>query len=86
MNMASAKYVSLLSPKTLVTVYWFVCSSDVPFPYFAFICTVLRPETILTLLSFVEEKYGSVDGYFKAKTSLTEEDLEAIRQGLLVTA
>lgn len=43
-----------------------------------------RPETILNTLRLVQEKYGSVEGYLKAKTSLTDEDLEAIRKGLLI--
>ncbi|KAJ7686059.1 protein-tyrosine phosphatase-like protein [Mycena rosella] len=45
-----------------------------------------RPETMRATLNMVREKYGSAEGWVTSHTSLTEQDLVALRQNLLVKA
>lgn len=52
-------------------------------------CTVMgtrecRPETILATLDIVHKKYGCAENYLKEKAGLTDEDLEAIKENVLV--
>ncbi|KAJ6534015.1 protein-tyrosine phosphatase-like protein [Mycena vulgaris] len=45
-----------------------------------------KPETMMATLKMVREKYGSAEGWLASHTSLTELDLVALRQNLLVKA
>ncbi|KAF7362496.1 TYR-PHOSPHATASE-2 domain-containing protein [Mycena venus] len=43
-----------------------------------------RPETMATTLNMVREKYGSADGWVTSHTSLSKQDILALRQNFLV--
>ncbi|KAJ7478632.1 protein-tyrosine phosphatase-like protein [Mycena galericulata] len=45
-----------------------------------------KPETMVATLNMIREKYGSAEGWVTSHTSLTEQDLLALRQNLLITA
>ncbi|KAK0459275.1 protein-tyrosine phosphatase-like protein [Desarmillaria tabescens] len=45
-----------------------------------------RPETMVATLQMIREKFGGAEGYIKAYTSLGDEDIEILRQRLLVAA
>ncbi|KAL5511143.1 hypothetical protein ACEPAH_4358 [Sanghuangporus vaninii] len=43
-----------------------------------------KQETMLATLELIRSKYGSAEGYIRARTSLTDADIERIRQNLLL--
>ncbi|KAJ6488236.1 protein-tyrosine phosphatase-like protein [Mycena vitilis] len=43
-----------------------------------------RPETMAATLNMVREKYGNAQGWVLSRTSLTTEDIQALRQNFLV--
>ncbi|KAL5529712.1 hypothetical protein ACEPAG_5697 [Sanghuangporus baumii] len=44
-----------------------------------------KQETMFATLELIRSKYGSAEGYIKARTSLTDADIERIRRNLLFT-
>ncbi|KAI0080790.1 hypothetical protein K474DRAFT_1636729 [Panus rudis PR-1116 ss-1] len=43
-----------------------------------------RPETMLAFLKHLEDHYGGVEAYLKEYVKLTDEDIETIRQNLII--
>ncbi|KAK0226492.1 protein-tyrosine phosphatase-like protein [Armillaria fumosa] len=44
-----------------------------------------RPETMVATPQMIREKFGGAEGYIKAYTSLEDQDIEMLRQSLLVS-
>jgi len=45
-----------------------------------------RPETMLAFLALVQDRYGGVEDYLQQHAHFSAEDIELIRQNLLVTS
>ncbi|KAK7052863.1 hypothetical protein VNI00_004182 [Paramarasmius palmivorus] len=45
-----------------------------------------RPETMAAVLKMIRERYGGAEGYLKSHTSLDDNDIQHLRQNLLVQA
>ncbi|KAK7436534.1 hypothetical protein VKT23_000384 [Stygiomarasmius scandens] len=43
-----------------------------------------RPATMISTLKMIREKYGGAEGYLKSRTSITDEDIQKLRDNLLV--